>query len=59
MPSIAVCNEKGGPGKTTSAVDLTYWLTRQKHKVTVINADADADALRVNQSWQTEALQLI
>ncbi len=39
MPIIALVNQKGGTGKTTAAVHLTYWLN-QKGKVLLVDADA-------------------
>ncbi len=36
---IAVANQKGGTGKTTTSVHLAYWLS-QRGRVLVVDADA-------------------
>lgn len=41
MTIIALINQKGGCGKSTTAVHFTYWLaTQQKKKVLLVDADA-------------------
>jgi chromosome partitioning protein len=41
MTIIALINQKGGCGKSTTAVHLTYWLaTKKKKKVLLVDADA-------------------
>ncbi len=40
---IAICNQKGGCGKTTSAVSLGAGLVRENRKVLLIDADAQGD----------------
>lgn len=47
MAIIAVVNQKGGCAKSTTAVHLAYWLTRNKHEVQVV----DADAQRSSSIW--------
>ena len=39
MRKIAIVNIKGGTGKTTTAVNLSYALSLKKHKVLVIDCD--------------------
>jgi chromosome partitioning protein len=41
MAIIALINQKGGCGKSTTAVHFTYWLaTKKKKKVLLVDADA-------------------
>lgn len=41
MTIIALINQKGGCGKSTTAVHFTYWLaTQKKKKVQLVDADA-------------------
>jgi chromosome partitioning protein len=45
MPIIAVCNQKGGTGKTCTAVHLAHWLkTRKRKQVILIDADPQQSA---------------
>ncbi len=43
---IAVCNQKGGSGKTTLSMQLAGTLARKKNKVLVIDADPQGTATR-------------
>lgn len=43
---IAVCNQKGGSGKTTLSMQLAGSLARRKNKVLVVDADPQGTATR-------------
>ncbi|WP_375493009.1 AAA family ATPase [uncultured Nostoc sp.] len=47
--TIAFINQKGGCSKSTSAVHLSYWLSRKGYKVQLL----DADAQRSSSIWLT------
>jgi len=47
MPVIAFVNQKGGCAKSTTCVHFAFWLTRKKHKILVV----DADAQRSSSIW--------
>lgn len=44
MRVYALCNQKGGVTKTTSAVNLAYGLARSGRRVLVIDTDAQSNS---------------
>jgi chromosome partitioning protein len=40
MAVIAIINQKGGSGKSTTAIHLTYWLAKQGKSLLLVDADA-------------------
>jgi chromosome partitioning protein len=48
MTIIALINQKGGCGKSTTAVHFTYWLAAKKNKKVLL---VDADAQQSSSQW--------
>ena len=56
--TIAVCNQKGGVGKTTTTVNLGVGLAMQGKRVLLVDADPQAD-LTASLGWQdTDSLNI-
>lgn len=51
MKYIAIASTKGGVSKTTTAIHLAHWLSRQGENVLLV----DADSNRTSTAWQARA----
>ena len=49
--TIAICNQKGGVGKTTTTVNLGVGLTMKGKRVLLVDADPQGD-LTVSLGWK-------
>jgi len=52
---IVIANSKGGVGKSTLAVHLAAWLSRQGHKVTLADCDTQQSSSQSSSEWIREA----
>lgn len=54
---IAIANQKGGTGKTTTTVNLGIGLANQRKRVLIVDADSQGD-LTISLGWTYVFLQL-
>ncbi|MCY7274398.1 MAG: AAA family ATPase [Phormidesmis sp. CAN_BIN44] len=54
MSVIAFVNQKGGCAKSTTCVHFAFWLTRKKHKILVVDADAQRSSSIWLESLETQ-----
>ena len=57
MHTIALANQKGGVGKTTTAASFAVVLSRQSKKVLLVDADAQGNLTQLL-GWEQEVMNL-
>lgn len=53
MKMIAFYNNKGGVGKTSTAINIAYTLSRRENRVLLIDFDGQCNSSRFFSSWDT------